>query len=354
MDAKEIKPRLLEDERIETLLEELGCEYIKREQRGTLVTAQLPEKFGSNNRRAVQVYATESMPTKIRTIGSYKGDIFSLVSYLKFDSDINELQETFKQSLKFIAEIFGWSISKSKRSRRKDYVAPLKALASKSRSFAERVPNDEISESVLTNFKNIPNYQWYEEGISLETQEFYQIGYDFFSDRITIPIRNEHGKLVGVKGRLIRDSDVNDYNPKYKYLYRCNMSQEWFNMYVAREEIINKKKVFIFESEKSAMKMYEHGIKNVLAISSSDISEAQILMLKGLGLDTDIVLCYDKDAELDEIKKHAENITNRNVYAVLDVENKLGKKDAPIDKGIEVWNYLLEHHCYPVTIKGDE
>lgn len=351
MDAKEIKKRLLEDDRIEKLLEELECEWIKREQRGILVTAQLPDKFGSNNKRSVQVYLTEQMPAKIRTIGSFKGDIFSLVSFLKFDTDINELQSTFKKSLKFIADIFGWNLSNSRSSRKKDYVAPLKALASMSKNYAERVPNKEISERVLSNFRLAPNYQWYKEGISIKTQELYQVGYDYMTDRITIPIRNENGRLVGIKGRSINQRDVNDYNPKYKYLYRCNMSQEWFNMHIAKESIISEKKVFIFESEKSAMKMYTHGIKNTLAISSSDISEAQILMLKGLGIDIDIILCYDKDTDLDDIKRHADRITNRDVYAILDIEDMLGEKDSPIDKGIDVWNKLLNNHCYPVKIR---
>lgn len=353
MDAKEIKKRLLEEDRIEKILEALDCEYIGREQRGSLITAQLPDKYSSANKRAVQVYANEFLSSKIRNRADFKGDIFSLVSYIKFSSKGEDLQDTFKDAMNFIVELFGWQGISSRTKPRKDYVAPLKALASKSKKYAERYPNEIISESVLKNFRNIPSYDWLVEGIDYQTQLKYNIGFDYLTHRITIPIRNENGKLVGVKGRLINPEDVDEYNPKYKYVYNCNMSQEWFNMDIAKEEIIKHKKVYIFESEKSCMKMYGHGIKNTLAISSSDISDAQALMVRALGIDIDIILCYDKDKELDDVMKQAEKFNGRNVYAIMDLEDKLGSKDSPIDCGIEIWNYLVENHCYPVIINKE-
>lgn len=354
MDSKQIKKKLLEENNMEVLLEALGCDYIKREQRGNLITAQLPERFHSSNKRSVQVYLTDILPAKIRTISNFKGDIFSLVSFLKLNSELNSLQDSFKESMQFITKLFGWKASYNKNSKKKDYTAPLKMLASKSKSYSERVPNLPIDERSLNNFMSIADNGWYEEGINIKTQEFYEIGFDYQTHRITIPIRNEKGELVGVKGRLIKKEDITDYNPKYKYIYRCNMSQEWFNMYNAKEHIISEKKVYIFESEKSVMKMHQNGIKNVLAISSSDISEAQVLMIKNLGLDIEIILCYDKDKGLDEVKEQAKRFTNRNVFAIIDLEDSLGEKDSPIDLGIDVWNQLLDNHCYQVTAKGEK
>lgn len=350
MDSKEIKKRLLEDNNIEILLESLECESIKREQRGRLVTAQLPYRFNSSNKRAVQVYAEKGLTVKIRNMSEFSGDVYSLVSFLEFKSDMSDLQSTFKDSLFYITDLFGWNPSNIRSTRTKDYVAPLKALASRSRKSNIRVPNEPINESTLNNFRTIPDYGWLKEGISLHTQEFYQIGYDYQTHRITIPIRNEKGELVGVKGRLLKEEDRNDFNPKYMYLYNCNISQEWFNMNNAKDSILENKKVYIFESEKSVMKMHTFGYNNSLAISSSDISEVQVSMIKNLGLDIDIILCYDKDKDVDEVKRKADMFTNRNVYGIIDVEDKLGEKDSPVDMGKDVWGYLLENNCYPITI----
>lgn len=349
MDARDIKRMLLVDNNIEKVLEELGCEFIKREQRGELVTAQLPEAFNSDNKRAVQVYAFESLPAKIRNIGGFKGDIFSLVSYLEFETDLDSLQSSFRDSLLYITQIFGWSASTKRSKKSKDFVAPMKKLASISKNYDERIPNEVLDESILNNFKTIPDYGWYKEGISIATQEKYGIGYDYASARITIPIRNEDGELVGVKGRLIENSDIDDYNPKYMYIYNCNISQEWFNMNNARESIISEKKVYIFESEKSTMMMHTHGMNNAVAISSSDISEIQVSMIKNLGLDIDIILAYDKDKTPDEVKKQAKRFTNRNVYGIIDLDDLLEGKDAPVDKGKEVWDELKDNYCYPIT-----
>src|SRR5690606_16977685 len=160
MDAKEIKKRLTDDDRLERVLEELGCEYIKREQRGGLVTAMLPERFNSTNKRAVQVYVNEAMTAKIRNISGFSGDIFSLVAFLQFKAETNELQDKFKESINFIADIFGWSISSGTAKRKRDYTTPLKLLASKSKKFAERVPNESIDEKILSDFKTIPSHEW--------------------------------------------------------------------------------------------------------------------------------------------------------------------------------------------------
>lgn len=351
MDARDIKREIIREERIEDLLEALGCEHIKREQRGKLITASLPERFHSDNKRAVQVYATEGAPAKIRNISGFSGDVFSLVSFLEFNSPLDDLQQTFRDALMFITNLFGWSASSGKR--RKDYTAGLKKLASLDRNYSERVPNDVIDDSVLSNFRSIADHGWYLEGISIDTQYKYGVGFDYMSSRITIPIRNEENQLVGVKGRSINDSDVNDYNPKYMYLYNCNISQEWFNMNHARENIIESKKVYIFESEKSVMKMDTYGYYNSLAISSSDISEIQVRMIKNLGLDIDIVLCYDKDKTVDEVKEQAKRFTNRNVYGIMDLDDKLNEKDAPVDRGFEIWEELLENNVYPISMKNN-
>lgn len=353
MDASEIKRKIIEEGKVEDILEALGCEYIKVEQRGNLITAQLPASFGSENKRAVQVYVNEHLPAKIRNLAGFSGDIFSLVAFLKYEAETDKLQHFFKESLNFITDLFGWrSFNSSSLNRKKDFTAPLKKLASKSRGFTEVVPNKVISEKTLNNFMQIADDGWYKEGISLKTQRFYQIGFDFITHRITIPIRNIDGELVGVKGRLIDNRDVSDFNPKYKYLYKCNISQELFNLYVAKEHIMQEKKVFVFESEKSVMKLHSHGIYNAVAIASSDITPVQALLLKSMGVDVDIVLCYDKDKTVDEIKKQAEHITGRNVYGILDLEDLLDEKDAPVDKGMKTWEYLAENNTYPIIIQS--
>ena len=149
------------------------------------------------------------------------------------------------------------------------------------------------------------------------------------------------------KGRILKDEDD---DRKYLYLYPFQNRYEWFNFHIAHPYILSEKKVFIFEAEKSCMKMATHGIFNTLSIGSSDISPEQVEIIKQLGLDITIILCYDSDKTPEEIYEQAKKFKNRHVYATYDTLSLLGEKDSPIDRGIDVFNKLLENCCFEVKV----
>lgn len=354
-DLKDLKIKLLEEDKIPILLEEIGCEYVKFEQGGTLITAQLPPHFNSDNKRAVQCRLNESLNCNIRNRNDFKGDIFSLISYIKNNKRGDEINKDLYESKKFICETLGWNhLLKSGDSSRIDYLAKLKNIKKKTRRRVKIIPNPTLDKSVLNNFIMNPSKYWMDEGISYITQLKYNVGFDLQTNRIIFPIRNRFGEIVGIKGRLIEDKDVNEYNPKYKYIYRCNISNEWFNLDKALPHIKSSKEVIIFESEKSVMKMHSNGIYNCLAISSSDISDVQRDIIMSIGYDINILLAYDKDKDNDDIRYQAEKFEGRDVFAIVDVNDMLEGKDAPIDKGIDVWNKLYKDSKFQVIWKENE
>lgn len=354
-DLRKIKDRLRDIDKIERLLEAIGCEYTNEEQRGELVTAQLPERFYSNNKRAVQVRLNKSLSCYIRNRGDFKGDIFSLISYIHHDKRGDEIQKDLYKSKEFICNVFGWREFLGRQNGGvvvKDYTASLKEIINGRKRKKEIKPNPVLSEDVMQEFYPygipLPFKDWIEEGISQRTQMFYGVGFDLESKRVVFPLRNRFGQLVGVKGRIMKDED--DEERKYLYLYRCNNRYEWFNFHNAHPHILKHKRVYIYEAEKSSMKAFEWGIYNTVAIGASDISEEQAQMIKQLGLDIEVVLCYDKDKTPDEIREQAKVFKGRKVYGMLDVDNLLEDKDAPVDQGLETWEKLLENNVYEINL----
>ncbi len=354
-DLKRIRNRLKDVDKIEKLLEAISCEYVATEQRGELITAQLPERFYSNNKRAVQVRINDSLSCHIRNKGDFKGgSIFDLVSYIHFDKrGDEELTGNLFKSKEFICNIFGWNeflTRGSKHTSTKDYTASLKEILNGKRRRREIKPNPVLPEETMNQFyyynKPLPYEGWIEEGISYKIQSFYGVGFDLESKRIVFPIRNRFGSLVGVKGRIMNNED--DLERKYLYLYKCNNSYEWFNLHNALPHILIEKKVIIVESEKSCMKFASNGIWNTVAVGSSDISDIQVDIIKKIGMDIEIYLAYDKDKTASEVKEQAEKFEGRSVYGIIDIDNLLGEKDSPIDCGIEVWNRLYENNSYEI------
>ena len=82
----------------------------------------------------------------------------------------------------------------------------------------------------IKKYMTNPTEFFYDDNISYETQAEFEIGLDVHSHRITIPIRDEFGRLVGIKGRRVWDV-VDEYNPKYIYLHNCEKSKILYGLY---------------------------------------------------------------------------------------------------------------------------
>lgn len=352
-DLQIIRKRLLDENRLQDIYEAMGCEFVSYS--SNRIEAQLPPKFNSNNKRSVQTKLNNSLTSNIRTpVGFHGGSIFDLVSFIVHEK---RTEEEFKSNLpnakRFICETLGWTeyLNGGEFKTKKDYVAPLRALMGNDRKKREIIPNEVLPENVMNQFyikgKPIPYKNWIEEGISYNTQVMYGVGFDWDSHRVVYPLRNRFGQLVGVKGRIMKDED--DPKRKYMYVYSCNNRFEWFNFHFALPYILEKKEVYIFESEKSCMKMFEHGIYNTLAIGASDMSPEQADIIKALGLDIKIILCYDKGISAEDIAKQAEWYKGREIYYMYDIDGLLeGKKSSPIDEGIDKWNKLVSNYIFEV------
>jgi hypothetical protein len=213
--------------------------------------------------------------------------------------------------------------------------------------------NSIINESVLNQYINAPYKGWIDEGIGVHTQYKFGIRYDLESNRVVIPKRNINGELIGVAGRTLEKNYKENEIPKYFPLYLYFKSVELYGLWKTKEAIKRKHKVIIFESEKSVMKCEEiYGDDNfAVAVESSSISDEQIKLILQLDVNK-ILLAFDKEyysiysEEYQRYCKHLKELALKfrnyaDVYLVLDKWNYLSYKDAPIDKGKEVLEALL-------------
>ena len=101
----------------------------------------------------------------------------------------------------------------------------------------------------------------------------------------------------------------------------------------------------IFESEKSVMIAYEHNIGSV-AVCGSKISKYQANLLTRLNVP--LFICFDKDKTEEEVKKEADVFMDPvPLYYMLDKENILGEKEAPVDKW-DNWERLIVNNVYKI------
>lgn len=180
---------------------------------------------------------------------------------------------------------------------------------------------------------------WEDEGISPESMEKFGVRYDSFSDRLVYPIRNLSGKIVNVGGRTLDPNFKEKGLRKYTYFYNWDGGMNLiYGLSENLPQIKEKKEIILFEGAKSVLLADTWGIHNTGALLTSHLSHAQMLILAKLGVR--VVFALDK--EIDVTKDRNVTILKRylNVDYLTDPGDLLGPKDAPVDRGLAVFQKL--------------
>ena len=335
MNTQELRDYIVDNDCVYAILESLGCTSIKRHK--SYYTACNADN--GDNPQAVNVFLPSLVVVNytrdLDSVSSYH-DIFTLVQfYNKCD---------FFEALKFICTSIGISIYH-------DFDEDLPESIKLTRTLVQMIDGDgdgepekplsPIPEQILTYYLPYVNDYFKNDGISYNVQKTFEIGYDQCTNRITIPIRNYDGKLIGVKGRWFGDIPEDSDIQKYLYLEPCNKGQVLFGLDKSYDFIRSNHCVYVGESEKFVMQLFSYGDKNCVSTGGKTITRHQIELLSRMCVD--VVLCLDKDVDIDELKNIASKfIGTVNVFAVMDVDNLLEEHESPSDNP-DKWQQLKEN-----------
>jgi DNA primase len=334
MDIEYIKNYILENSFIPTILENLGCHHIKC----CTDYYKCGNKDGNNN-NAITVYCNDNLTTVDYTRQLSKEDrshdIFDLV---KFFEECN-----FFQAVKKVCE---WIDLDYYTDPEEDLPESIKltqliySLQKDDAEFDENKPIKPIPETILAYYNSYVNDMFAKDNISYQTQQEFEIGYDDFTNRITIPIRDEIGSLVGVKGRLFQNQ-ISENENKYVYIEPCNRSQILYGLHKTMPYIERQGKVYVCESEKGVLQLWDMGICNAVATGGKKVSRVQIEKLTRLCCE--VIFLFDKDVEREEVQSIADRfIDSVHVSAVFDDGNILDEKESPTDNP-EKFKRLVKH-----------
>ena len=183
---------------------------------------------------------------------------------------------------------------------------------------------------------------WADEGIPYEIMRKYQVMYDAFDDRIVYPIRNLDGKIFCVSGRTCDPDYKAKGIRKYTYTTSIGALPALYGFWENREAIINAKEAIVFEGCKSVLKSAAYGFQNGVALLTSHLSPFQLETMIRLASFHGIRFVFALDADVDLTKD--KNVCRLKSYArvewVRNRNNILQEKDAPVDRGKEVFEKL--------------
>ncbi len=114
---------------------------------------------------------------------------------------------------------------------------------------------------------------------------------DFFQDRITFPIQSPYGAIIGFAGRTLGTAKPKFMNTASTALY--NKSEALFGAHQALEHARRQDLVFVVEGYLDVVILWQHDIKNVVAVCGTAFTADHAKALKQLT--KNVVFCYDAD-----------------------------------------------------------
>lgn len=153
-----------------------------------------------------------------------------------------------------------------------------------------------VNEKSLNKFKTLRTGYFLNKGYKSSTLDYFEVGGGWVDSqgvaREIIPIRDHHGSLVAYSLRDIRDNIEDD---DFKYILTPGFDKQncLYNLDKA-QKYGDTLPIIVVEGFKSVWRLYEYGIKNVVATIGAGITEGQQLLLCRYAL-KGIVMMSDND-----------------------------------------------------------
>ena len=176
---------------------------------------------------------------------------------------------------------------------------------------------------------------------------------DFFRNRIMFPLFDHRDNVVGFSGRAIEDPPAGGggkyINTRDTIVY--HKGSMFFGLNTAKEEIKKLDKAIIVEGELDVISCFSIGIKNVVAVKGTALTENQVALIGRFT--NNICLCFDKDEagyeatkrSLQSLEKKEMNITTCIFKDAKDADEAI-KKDPvsfkkSIKKNIPIYDFIF-------------
>ncbi len=251
---------------------------------------------------------------------------------------------SFQEAVEKVSSLIGLPLDEGIESESIGVLRELKKCTENHHKDAESRQILNWSSDYLYKYSDEDPQEWLDEGITHEALKTYNIRIDKNKNRIVYPVWDSDGNFIGVKGRTLLPTYKEFGISKYMNYYKVGQLDYFAGWREAYPEIINSKSVIIFEGIKSCMKAYGWGIRNTAASETSKLSDGQLQLLIKTGL-SEVIFAWDTDQKFQSIIsnekiKMLQKFTK--VSIIRDVHKLLGDKEAPVDRGEEIFRRLLE------------
>lgn len=339
MTISELKEYIFQQNKIEYILEQLGCHNVKYNDQKEYWSASHPD---GDNPMGVVIRNNEHLNYRSFSRGvDYEDgkDLISLVESVK--------KLSFVDALKYLHKILDLPFEfKRREEKSKKKFDPLNVFKRVLRSTRMVVDVDDIhvlDDKLLNDYVPMLHIDWVKQGITERTRKKFGLAYSYKHKRIVVPLRWWcTGELLGFNQRTTVEN-YNEFGIKKYFITPTYPKQlNLFGLYENYDSIQKAGYVVVAESEKSVLKRDSLGDSTVVALSGKTISDEQVRIL--IGLNVEVVFALDKDVDISEVRHMCNKFKDiRKVSYIYDFMDILGDKDAPMDARNKDYQFLFDN-----------
>ena len=192
--------------------------------------------------------------------------------------------------------------------------------------------------------------------------------YDRFQGRLTFPLSDYRGRILGFSGRILPTSK-NQNSAKYINSPETEIyhkSQNLFGLHLAKESIRSQNYVLVVEGEFDMISPFQSGIQNIIAIKGTAFTQEQLQLLRRF-TDT-LILALDSDFAGNNAAKKSIELADSLEFdiKVLVLDDKFKDPDEAvksdldyfkkqINQSVPVWDFIIQSQIKAnnsQTVKG--
>jgi DNA primase len=202
--------------------------------------------------------------------------------------------------------------------------------------------------SYLINKKGYKKQDLFEAGLSFEYRGRI---IDFFKGRLIFPLLDHRDNVVGFSGRILTDDKTIAKYINTKETEAYHKGDMFFGLGAAKEEIKKLDQAIIVEGEFDVISSFKEGIKNVVAVKGTALTENQVSLLSRFT--KKVTLCLDQDtAGLEAMKRSLSILEKKGLLTTIvvpsgkDPDEALKKDPYEFKKAIKneqpIYDFLME------------
>lgn len=339
MTISELKEYIYKEQKIEYILNEIGCHSIVYHPNKEFYSCG---NYNGDNKGAVNVKNNEYLNVINWTREKEFGDNSDIITLVQYNKSLS-----FIDAIKYIHKILDLPFEfKNKEEKPKKKFDPLNVFKRTLRRNRMVVNVDDIhvlDDKLLNDYVPLLHISWLKQGITERTRKKFGLAYSYKYKRVVIPMRYWlTGEILGFNQRTtVENYDKFDIK-KYFLTPTYPKSFNLYGLYENYDSIQKAGHVVVYEAEKSVLKRDSLNDPTGVALSGHVISDEQVKILSGLRVE--VVIALDKDISIDEVRHMCDKFKHfGKVSYIQDKWGILASKDSPADASNKDFQFLFDN-----------